>query len=72
MEGTTDRRRVNKGRNRAQLVHLRPTAFLCKTFEEADIQTPDLGFAASYHRWQLLVIADQNHMLRLCQRAGYS
>jgi hypothetical protein len=41
---------------------LRRTTFLCETLEEADIQTPDLGFAASYHWWQLLVIADQDHM----------
>jgi hypothetical protein len=62
MEGTTDRRRIKTGRDRVH-IHLRHTAFLCKTLKEADIQPPELGFAASYHRWQLLVIADQNHML---------
>ena len=61
MEGTADRRRIKTGRNRVQ-IRLRRTTFLCETLEKADIQTPDLGFAASYHRWQLLVIADQNHM----------
>ena len=61
MEGTTDRRRIRTGRNRVH-IQLRRTTFLCETLEEADIQTPDLGFAASYHWWQLLVIADQNHM----------
>jgi hypothetical protein len=51
---------------------MRRTAFLCKTLEEADVQTPDLGFPAPYHGWQLLVVADQDHMLGLSTKAGDS
>jgi len=49
---------------------MRHTAFLGETLEQADIQTTDLGFATSDHGWQLLVIADQNHMLRLSTEQG--
>ena len=64
MERITDRRRVRPHKLSLRIPY-RHTAFLCKTLEEANIKSPELGLATSDHGWQLLVVADQNHMLRL-------
>ena len=66
MECITDRRRVRPHKSSVRIQY-RHTAFLCKTLEETNVETPELGLATSDHGWQLLVVADQNHMLRLCQ-----
>ena len=66
MDCITDRRRVRPYKSSVGIQY-RHTAFLCKTFKETNVETPDLGLATSDHGWQLFVVADQNDMLRLCQ-----